>query len=306
MDKQHPVIEKYAMIAQNLLKKIPAETLEKMNQESIEATEVEYEQFRTDFANGLCYLCRDELENFNQNKPCVHWLLRPAGFDKKHFALVYGKFNYLQIQSYLRWIANTEVIAGNINNLEQEKNPAKIIEYTIKYKNLEWSFSCSKGDLAGHESGFYGRKPHYHFQMRINCQPFINYSEFHVPLGEEDLFYLPLLLGVVEKATYSHYYGAGMQEMMDSIDSDVLLNSMQRADGENEGVYNIQTFVEAVPGKTISGDDIAKLFKKSKETNVPISRLIVDLNNIGDVKRIISPGPRVPDQAGRKGGRKFR
>jgi hypothetical protein len=37
--------------------------------------------------------------------------------------------------------------------------------------------------------------------------------------------------------------------------------------------------------------------------NVPVARLIKELKNVGELQTIISPGPRVPEQAGRKGGR---
>ena len=303
MTKQHPTLQKYSTTVQNFLEKLSPEMLEQLNKQTLDSADAEYKQFQNSFENGSCYLCRNKIESFFLEKPCMHWLLRPVGFDKKHFHLVYKNFNFLRIQSYLRWIANTEVIAGNINDLGAEKNPAKVIEYTIKYKDLEWSFSCSNGDLSGHTLRPYGRSPHYHFQMRIAGRPFINYSNFHIPFTKEDLFYLPILLGLVEKAAYTHTYGAGMQEMIGVLDPKTLLNTMEKADDETSSVYNIQTFIEAKPGKTLSGDEIAKLYKKSKEMNVPVAQLIKGLKNVGHAKTIISPGPRVPDQAGRKGGR---
>lgn len=214
MDKENPILKKYAKTVQNFLDKLPEDILEQSNKKTLDSADAEYKLFQNSLKNGSCYLCGEKIGAFVENKPCMHWLLRPVGFDKKHFPLVYKNFNYLRIQSYLRWIANTEVIAGNINDLIEEKNQDKIFEYTIKYKNLEWSFSCSNSDLSGHTFSFYGRSPHYHFQMRINGRPFIDYSNFHIPFTEEDLFYLSILLGAVEKAKYTHTYGAGMQEMI--------------------------------------------------------------------------------------------
>lgn len=79
---------------------------------------------------------------------------------------------------------------------------------------------------------------------------------------------------------------------------------MTRADNQKEGVYSIQTFIEAEPGKILSSNEIAALVKKSKEMNVPMAQLVKELRNVGSVKIIISPGPRVPDQAGRKDGKR--
>ena len=33
-----------------------------------------------------------------------------------------------------------------------------------------------------------GNYPHFHFQMRLNNQQFINYSETHIPFSDEDLW----------------------------------------------------------------------------------------------------------------------
>lgn len=81
---------------------------------------------------------------------------------------------------------------------------------------------------------------------------------------------------------------------------------MEKANDETNGVYDVQTFIETEPGKTLYGSELAGLYKKSKEMNVPIACLIKELKNVGTAKTIISPGPRVPNQAGRKSGDKKR
>ena len=302
MVKQHPILQKYASKAQNFLEKLPTNYINQMNKKTFEDTDKEYKEFQEQLKKGQCYLCSETINSFVENKPCQHWLLRPAGFDKKHFPLVYKTFNFFRIEAYLRWIANSEILAGNINDLVEETNSKKLFEHTIKYKNFEWSFSCSSEDLSGHKLSFSGQFPHYHFQMRIDGQPFIDYANFHISFTDEDFFHLPMMLGMVDKAKYTH--GAGMQEMM-SIDPETLLNSMQKATDETNGVYNVQTLVHAEPGKTLSGDEIADLFKKSKELNIPVAKLIKELKNVGSAKSFIMPGSRVPRQAGRKKGKNY-
>ncbi len=299
------LLENQAQEVSRFLNSLTPEKIEELNRKVKRDSDKVYRKFKKKLAKGKCFLCGGLLSDFFVEKPCMHWLLRPVGFDKKHAEIVFQKFNYLRIQSYLRWMANTDLPAGNINDLEEEKNPDKILEYTIRYKNIEWSISCGKGDMSGHRFAFNSnaRKPHYHFQMRIDKRPFIDYGNLHIPFTEEDLWHLPIMLGMVEKAGYANYHGMGMQDMMARIDPEELLDSMQKSGDEDDGVYNLQTLVEAEPGKTLSGDDIADLFKKHKETGIPMAKLIREMENVGNATTYITPGPRVPEQAGRKSGK---
>ena len=301
-------LNQQAQEVSRFLNSLSKERIEEINEKVMRDSDRAYRKFKKKLAKGRCFLCGKLLTDFTFENPCMHWLLRPVGFDKKHAELIFNKFNYLRVQSFVRWMANTEIPAGNINDLEEEKNPDKVFEYTIQYKNLEWSFSCSKGDLAGHRFAFRkeARSPHYHFQMRIDKKPFIDYGNLHILFTEEDLWHLPIMLGMVEKAGYANYYGAGMQDMMTKIDPEELLASMQKSDDQQEGVYNLQTLIEAEPGKTLSGTELAEIFKKHKETGLPIARLIRDMKNIGQATTYITPGPRVPEQAARKSGEKKR
>lgn len=284
------------------------EKILEMNERAMRDSDRAYRKFKKKLRKGKCFLCGRLLTDFIIEKPCMHWLLRPPGFDKKHAEIIFRQFNYLRVQSYVRWMANSELPAGNINDLEDEKNPDKIFEYTIRYKNLEWSFSCGKGDLEGHRLAFNSdaRKPHYHFQMRIDGRPFIDYGNLHIPFTEEDLWHLPVMLGMVENAGYANYHGMGMQDVMTKIDPEDLLASMKKTAGQEAEVYNLQTLILAEPGKTLSGTDLAEIFKKHKETGLPVARLIRDMKNVGSATTYITPGPRVPDQAGRKSGEKKR
>lgn len=303
---EHPdSLKQQAQKVSSFLNSLSKDRILELNERIRRDSDKAYRKFKKKLKKGKCFLCGKLLTDFTLNNPCMHWLLRPEGFDKKHSKLIFDKFNYLRIQSYFRWIANTEIPAGNINDLQEEKNPDKVFEYTIRYKNLEWSFSCGKGDLAGHNFRFSedAKKPHYHFQMRIDGRPFIDYRNHHIPFTAEDLWHLPIILGMVENAGYANYHGAGMEDMMSNVDPEDLLASMRKSDGEQDGVYNLQTLVEAEPGKFISGEDLAEVFKKHKETGIPIARLIRDIKNIGNATTYITPGPLVPKQAGRESGK---
>ncbi len=307
MNQKDP-LDKHRKIAESFLSQLPPEKIEELNQKESQRVKEAHEKFVRAVKNGECNICEEQINSFIIAKPCLHWLIRPAGFEKKHFPLVYGKFNYIRMQSYLRWIANIELFVGNINDLEEEKNPDKVIEFTIKHRNLEWSFSCSETDLKGHESASHAdaQIPHYHFQMRIDSRSFIDYSDFHIPFVDTDLGYLALMLGKVKGATYFHGPGMGMQDALEKGEAGATLNSLVKTEDESKSVFRISTFIQAEDGKLISGDDLAELFKRSKETGDPVAKLVGELKNIKNQTTIISPGPIVPEQAGRKKGNKER
>lgn len=307
-DQSDFLLKNQAQEIGRFLSSLSKDKIESINRRNKHDSDKAYRKFIKKMRRGKCFLCGQMLTFFKLENPCMHWLLLPPGFEKKHALLVFNKFNYLRISSYVRWVANTEIPAGNINDLEEEKNPNKLIEYTVRYKNLEWSFSCGKGDFAGHRLVFRkeARTPHYHFQMRINGRPFIDYGNLHIPFTEEDLWHLPIMLGIVPNVGFTNYHGMGMQDVMTKVDPEELLAGMQRSDNEQDGVYNLQTLVEAEPGKTLSGTELAKIFKTHKETGTPLATLIRNMENVGQATTFITPGPRVPDQAGRKSGEKKR
>jgi hypothetical protein len=139
--------------------------------------------------------------------------------------------------------------------------------------------------------------------MRIDGRPFINYSDLHLRFTEEDLWQLPVRLGQVKNAGQSGLYSAGIQAMLDHADLEKLLKTMRRTEDESKAVYHLRTIVEAKPGTTLSGDEIAQLIEKSKATGRPLAELARELTNVKQVKTIIQPGPAVPNQAGRKKGK---
>ena len=115
------------------------------NKKSHEQTQEEYQRFKDAFSDGACYLCGKPNLTFSKNNPCIHWLLKPKGFKNKSVELIAEKYGFFQIQSLLRWYANEESFARNINDLKDE-GTGKLFEVTIKYEHLEWSFSCSESD----------------------------------------------------------------------------------------------------------------------------------------------------------------
>jgi len=281
-----------------IVSKIPNRKLREIGDQDHEEAETEFREFKTALKQGLCNYCGQPLKYFLSDRPCIHWLLNPKGFKKKFFPLIYAQTGFHQIEAYLRWLANTEVPIKNINDLVLEKNPSKIIELTIKYKNLEWSFSCSRGDYEGHENKHDGQMPHFHFQMKCNGRVIINYGGFHIPFNDYDKFVFAVKRGDIDTLRYSHSRGSGMQSFIEQISPERLLEGMKRTGNEKEGEFHLYTDIEADPGTTISGDDIADLIKESNETGEPISKLVKKLKN-ARITTTITLGPAITKIAGR-------
>lgn len=278
------------------------EELDELSRKSIAHAEAEYKQFKEKFDKNICYLCNEKITFFDPRKLCIHWLLNPKGFDKRFFPLVYNHYDFHSILPYLRWIANTESPFKNINDLEEEKNSDKIVELTIRYKNIEWSFSSSKGDFQGIPDSKAGSTPHYHFQMRIENKSFIDYSDFHIPFTQFDLWVFNAQKGVFDDVKYSDYFGIGMQGALNEIDPDQLLEGMRVNTDETKATFHLQTMVTAKKGTLISGEKIYELIKESQNTGKTMAQLYRNLDNV-NIATVIMPGSGVPNIASRKGGR---
>jgi hypothetical protein len=187
----------------------------RVNERNRREAQEQHERFSEAFKAGQCYFCGDALTAFDQAKPCRHWLLKPEGFGKEHLERLAQHDGWLVLENYLRWVANEEAFAKNINDLADE-GTGKLVELTVKYKNLEWSFSCGATDLSGHEGGVeHSKRPHYHFRMYADGKPFIRYNDFHLPLSEADIGFLEHMRAHPGKVKRQLPGGAGTAEVLD-------------------------------------------------------------------------------------------
>ena len=61
------------------------------------------------------------MDEFVESKPCFHWFTYPTGIKKKFFKkYLENPIGFFQLDSYFRWLANTEKPIGNINDLKDE------------------------------------------------------------------------------------------------------------------------------------------------------------------------------------------
>jgi hypothetical protein len=282
------------------LESLSPEQIEDGMRQQNENISLEMNDFSTAYARGECYLCNCAFDQILSNEPCIHWLLRRGEFKKKDFPKIYNKYGYHQIATFLRWCANAEVPQLNINDLDEEKEKNKVISYTIKWMNIEWTFDCVENDLQGHlETGTSeSSRPHYHFQMRIDGGSFIGFNQFHVPFHDEDLSMLSLHDDPNFRQSFG-VIGAGMQDAM-SIDKKILLEHAIPSKNENEAQYNLLTIIKAKDGQLLSGEDIQKMLKESKSTNKTVASVAQkQFEETASVIITVSPSEAVPDIASR-------
>jgi hypothetical protein len=294
------------MISEERIKKFNDSIVEMSIEEINDKNNIENKKAEEDFkklkeslSEGKCHYCNNQIDYFSKQKPCLHWLLKPKRFKKKHFPLLYNIKSFHEIEAYLRWVANIEKPFKNISNLIDEKSNSKLIEETIKYKNLEWSFSCSHGDRKGHQGKFEGSMPHYHFQMKEDGNVVINYNGFHIPFVDHDEFCFALKEGKFERLRSVHTHGAGMQELFE-LDPDTFIDNLKVSDDVDSATINTSIMISADEGTTISGDQIADLFEESKATGVSMAKLVKNIKT----QVYIEPGLGVPEIAKRNKNRK--
>lgn len=271
--------------------------IEEMNRLNDEEHQRQAQAFVEGYEKGVCYLCNKPFKTISNNDPCLHWLLRQCKFKKKDFPQIYKRYGYGSIAAFIRWCANQERLLSNINDLEDEKDERKVISYTVKWKNIDWTFDCSKNDFEGHR-GTAADYPHYHFQMRIDGRPFINFKDFHVPFTDEDVF--AIKASQEEGGWFKHGFGAigsGMQDAI-SIDPELALQHMENAD-EADATYHLSTVIEAID-KPIPGELIYEIRQESLRTGKSMTLIAREkLKDIAVVKTVITPADSIPDIASR-------
>jgi hypothetical protein len=281
------------------LNTLTPEQIQHGNGISRQRAEAEFRRFNEHFDAGNCYLCKKPLASFSRKLPCPHWLMKPKGFKKNDLPAVTRLYGFYQIQSFLRWVANREAFAKNINDLADE-GTGKLFEVTIRWKNIEWAFSCGESDYQGHATSQHSKHPHYHFQMRLDQRPFINYSDFHLPFSEMDVINIEAMRASPERVKQRFSFGEGINDVLTDETVDLIVNTSAPSSNEDDGTFKLDTIAMAEEGKTISGDDLYAIIQEAKAKGVTVASLMHKLPN-ARTQVIVTPGPGVVEQAPRSG-----
>lgn len=268
-----------------------------------EQYENEYSSFLEHYEREECYLCGKPFKTISKSEPCVHWLLRRCKFKKKDFSKITEKYDFYNIYAFLRWVANAESGVRNINNLKDESSERKLFETTIKWKNIEWTLDCSKNDFDGHQSSKTDF-PHWHFQMRIDGNQFINFNDYHIPFTKDDQ--LKIVLENDPDSGFVHSFGPGgigMQEHLDRLEDDPeeFIANVQTTSNPDEGTVHMQSIIKG-PDGGISGDKINEALDMARNTGKSLAHCFsVVLSNDEEISitTIASPADSVPQIAKR-------
>jgi hypothetical protein len=193
----------------NYLRLLPQSVIEANNQRAQAHAQKAADAFAESFAEGTCPVCKKALTSYAKDAPCLHWLLKPEGFDKDDFPRIAERYPLAQVKLFVRRVANQEAFAKNINDMASE-GTGKLVELTAKYKNFEWAVSCATSDYDGHGNTEASQRPHYHFQMRIDGKRFIDYNDYHLPLHHSDILTMEAMRLAPGKITRNYVGGEGM------------------------------------------------------------------------------------------------
>lgn len=299
-----PAFEK-ARVSVEKIRAMSPDEIRHINQANVQSTLEEYEAFKASFLRGHCYICDHPISSFSKKRPCLHWFLRPKGFKKNDVLAVAEHFGFFQTQTYLRWVANTNGFAKHINDFSEESSGKKIIELTIRYKNLEWSFSCGESDFRGHQTTQHAKHPHYHLQMHADNRALIRFSDFHIPFAEEDITAIEAKIQLPHIVKHKFPGGEGMAEVLNDQTLEALIADGQSADSEDNAVLHLDTILVANEGETINGDDLYEILQEAKTKGVTVASLMhkMPIKN-ASVQVFIAPGSGVVEQAQRTGRKK--
>ncbi len=249
------------------------------------------EAFADSFAKGTCPVCNQALTSYKKARPCLHWLLKPEGFEKDDFLKIAERYSLAQIELFMRRVANQEAFAKNINDTADE-GTGKFVELTVKYKDLEWAISCAKSDYDGHGNIEASQCPHYHFQMRIDGERFIDYNDYHVPLHHSDILTMEAMRLAPGKITRHYVGGEGMDAVFKEDVVERLLS--QGAGGDMLSATHI------IERKGMDAGELLAKLRAAKEEGRPLMDVVRGVEG-AKVTTLVEPGSGVVRQAVRQG-----
>jgi hypothetical protein len=281
---------------------IPQDEVDRQTRLQEENNQRIYKEFTDGLKVGKCFLCGGQMNSLEEARPCFHWFTYPSGIKKKYFEKYLGTpIGFFQLDSYFRWLANSEKPIVNINDLKAETSSTSYLETTYKYKNIEWAFSIGHTDVEGHSNAQVGSTPHYHVQMKVDDRVFLKFNDFHIPFSDGDMFMIELLAQASDKVQWGHSFGQGLAILEDEEILNLIDDAMTITDDIENAPFNRQTIIEAPEGETISAEIIDQAMEESRRTKKPIGKILARLLSDATVTTLLTPGAGVPVMTKRSG-----
>ena len=197
------------------LNSIPKDVIEKFQRQENEQNKRDFISLCESLKEGKCSLCGHTLDYCDESSPCFHILLNPQIKRKMRQQLFNKPISFIKLYTYLSWIANSDKPFENINDLPSDPLSNHLFESTIRYKNIEWSFSLKPGDYEGHKGKQVGSASHYHFQMMVDGNVVIPYNKTHIQFDPYDYLYFEMIKQNAVKVDLQ--YAAGMDTLRDKL-----------------------------------------------------------------------------------------
>lgn len=197
------------------LESLPQDFIDQQQKLEDEMNAKDYQELCDSLKLKQCSLCGHSLDYCDEDSPCFHVLLNPQ-IKKKVWNKLFSKpVSFFKLYSYLAWVANSDQPFTNINDMPCDSDGNILFESTIRYKNIEWSFSFKKGDFEGHVGKKAGETSHYHFQMTTDGNVVIRYNKTHIPFTPEDFLKFEMIRQKV--AIPDPQYAAGMASLREKM-----------------------------------------------------------------------------------------
>lgn len=285
---------------EDFMNSLTPEQIEEGNRKQEAENKEVYLEFSDAYSKECCFLCGMKLDYFNTSETCFHWFLKPSGIKKKHFKDYLSEdIGFFKLESYFRWLAHIENPFKNINDLKCETTESKLLETTIKHKNIEWTLTYGQSDLEGHKGSHNGDFPHFHLQMLVDELPFIRFNDFHIPFSKEDLLNIELLKR--DDVLFRNSQAPGMTDLLE--DSEMLEMIDEHCtvpENEKDASLNFGTMIQMPEGKKMSGEEITKIFEESKRTKKPVRHLMKEHFPDASIVTEVKPADGVPEKKKRK------
>lgn len=281
------------MEVRDFLKSLSPELINEGNKQQFIEADEEHTEFLTAFKKDCCYLCGMKLSYFNESEKCFHWFLLPDGIRKKHFKeYLTEDFGFFQLESYLRWVANTDENIKNINDLRNKNPDGKLVETTIKYKNIEWSLNFGQTDLLGHTGSSNGDFPHFHMQIFKDERPFISFNNYHIPFSDYDKFMLKAIENE-DLVEHLNLHGEGISVIEKESELEWIDDKMVPCENEDDATFHTRSFFEMPEGETITGDRILELKEEARKKGIPLRKYMKEMIPNIRIQSEVNPGKGV-------------
>ncbi len=255
------------------LASIPMDVREILQEGEDERNAKDFEALKKGLSKGECYLCGKKIEECDPANPCLHFLLNPRLKKVAREALFSKPVSFIHLYTYLAWVANTEMPFVNINDILSDIVNNRIFEGTIRYKNIEWSFTYKPTDLEGHQGAKVGALPHYHFQMKVDNNVTASFNNCHIQFTPYDFQYFEMIKQ--DAVVIDPQFASGLETLKQS----VIVNGYPNGQVEFEELISAEEryITKILPG-TISKQQIEEIGDIFSNSKLLIYQIIEKLN----------------------------